>query len=52
MILSKKQITLKDIADYAEWADAQAGLCLCCSQTAEDRFSRFEAHMKVVRLNF
>ena len=25
--------------------DAQAGLCLCCSQTLEDRFSPFEVHM-------
>ena len=25
--------------------DAQAGLCLCCSQPTEDRFSRGEAHM-------
>ena len=25
--------------------DAQAGLCLCCSQTPEDRFSRGEAHI-------
>ena len=25
--------------------DAQAGLCLCCSQTPEDRFSRVEAYL-------
>ena len=25
--------------------DAQAGLCLCYSQTSEDRFSRVEAHI-------
>ena len=26
-------------------AGLQAGLCLCCSQTTEDRFSRVEAHL-------
>ena len=25
--------------------EAQAGLCLCCSQTTEDRFSLVEAHI-------
>ena len=29
----------------SDCADAQAGLRLCCSQTPEDRFSRFEAHL-------
>ena len=30
----------------------KVGLCLCCSQSAEDRFSRFEAHnVKGVPMN-
>ena len=28
--------------------DAQSGLCLCCSQTPEDRFSHGEAHISLV----
>ena len=43
MILSKKQKKRR----WSDCADAQAGLCLCCSQTPEDRVSRVEAHMRI-----
>ena len=32
----------------SDCADAQAGLCLCCSQTPEDRFSRVEAQLCIL----
>ena len=44
MILSKK----KKKRRWSDCADAQAGLCLCCSQTPEDRVSRVEAHIIAV----
>ena len=40
MVLSKTQIT-----KALTCADGQAGLCLCCSQTPKDRFSRSETHI-------
>ena len=42
VILSIKRITKALIC-----VDAQSGLHLCCLQTPENRFSRFEAHIKV-----
>ena len=32
-------------ASLRDCADAQAGLCLCCLHTTEDRFSHVVAHL-------
>ena len=45
MILSKMQKNKSSNQTGDVQAGPQAGLCLCCSQSTEDRFSRVEAHL-------